>query len=93
MTLAAFDEMVDAVVPAWHAVAACRKSDPAAWFPRSSDPNHPQRLRALAVCGECPVRAACLAAAVERREQWGIWGGHDFGRHGAPVSPEAASGP
>ncbi len=28
-----------------------------------------------AVCRGCPVRAACLAYAVEEREPWGIWGG------------------
>jgi WhiB family redox-sensing transcriptional regulator len=31
--------------------------------------------RAKAFCGGCAVRAACLEAAVERREPWGVWGG------------------
>ena len=35
-------------------------------------------LRAKAFCVECPVREACLDAAVERREPWGVWGGELF---------------
>jgi hypothetical protein len=30
------------------------------------------------VCFGCPVRVACLIAATERRELWGVWGGVDF---------------
>ncbi len=35
-------------------------------------------LRAKAFCVECPVRQACLEAAVDRREPWGVWGGELF---------------
>jgi WhiB family redox-sensing transcriptional regulator len=35
-------------------------------------------LRAKAFCVECPVREACLDAAIERREPWGVWGGELF---------------
>jgi len=31
--------------------------------------------RAKAVCRNCLVREACLADALTRNEQWGIWGG------------------
>lgn len=27
------------------------------------------------LCGDCPVRAACLADALAREEPWGVWGG------------------
>jgi len=33
---------------------------------------------AKSICGGCPVRAACLAGAIERREPWGVWGGELF---------------
>ena len=31
--------------------------------------------RAKAFCGGCVVREACLGAAIERHEPWGVWGG------------------
>jgi WhiB family redox-sensing transcriptional regulator len=35
------------------------------------------RDEARAVCRDlCPVRTACLLHALERREPFGIWGGH-----------------
>lgn len=34
--------------------------------------------RAKHLCGTCPVREACLAGAVARREPWGVWGGELF---------------
>ena len=30
---------------------------------------------AKAFCRPCPVREACLAGALARREPWGVWGG------------------
>lgn len=34
--------------------------------------------RAKAICSRCGLAAACLAAATERREPWGTWGGQFF---------------
>ena len=31
--------------------------------------------RAKAMCSLCPLRADCLAGALEREEPWGVWGG------------------
>lgn len=31
--------------------------------------------RAKAICSKCVVAEACLTAAVERAEPWGVWGG------------------
>ena len=31
--------------------------------------------RAKAMCGLCPLQAACLTGALEREEPWGVWGG------------------
>ena len=30
---------------------------------------------AKALCVPCPLREACLAGALQRREPWGVWGG------------------
>jgi WhiB family redox-sensing transcriptional regulator len=54
----------------------CQVQDGDLWFAES-----PVLLaQAKAFCQECPVRAACLAGALERREPWGVWGGEMFER-------------
>lgn len=53
----------------------CR-TDPELFFAES-----PQDVEAAkAVCRECPVMAECLAAALDRQEPWGVWGGELFVR-------------
>ena len=54
--------------------------DPQLFFAESPDDTE----TAKTLCRECPVRAACLAGALERREPWGVWGGELF-LHGAIV--------
>ncbi len=49
----------------------CRSASPDLWF--AERPEDVEAAKAL--CGPCPVRAACLAGALERREPWGVWGG------------------
>lgn len=34
--------------------------------------------RAKSMCVDCPIRDACLAGAIQRREPWGVWGGELF---------------
>ena len=55
----------------------CRGTDdPDLWFAES-----PALLeQAKVLCGECPVRDACLAGALDRGEPWGVWGGEIFER-------------
>jgi WhiB family redox-sensing transcriptional regulator len=54
----------------------CRVGDSELWFAES-----PRDLeRAKALCQDCPARAMCLAAALQRREPWGVWGGEIFDR-------------
>ncbi|WP_078882340.1 WhiB family transcriptional regulator [Streptomyces rimosus] len=67
---------------AWQHHAACRGEDPDLFFPRGwSIPYQPQIESALAICDRCPVRAACLYAALAMEhgkgltERAGIWGG------------------
>lgn len=54
----------------WTTRAACRGSDPDALFVQGAAQN-----RAKAVCLGCPVRAECLADALDNRVEFGVWGG------------------
>jgi WhiB family redox-sensing transcriptional regulator len=49
----------------------CHREDPELFFAES--PSDVELAKSL--CGTCPVRAECLASAIERREPWGVWGG------------------
>nr|WP_305849689.1 WhiB family transcriptional regulator [Pseudonocardia sp. H11422] len=54
----------------------CRSGDADLWFAES-----PAELeQAKALCGTCPIRAECLAGALNREEPWGVWGGEIFER-------------
>ena len=54
----------------------CRNFDPDLWFAEA-----PAELElAKSLCGDCPVRVECLAAALDRQEPWGVWGGEIFER-------------
>src|SRR5215207_8944270 len=65
----------------------CRKFDPDLWF--ADAPAELELARAL--CGECPLKAECLAGALERAEPWGVWGGEIFER-GAIVARKRPRG-
>lgn len=68
--------------PDWHDGAACATLTEGewatAWFPERPDgtddtDNH--GTKAKAVCAMCPVWRECVTGAVERNEEFGIWGG------------------
>lgn len=61
-------------VDRWMLDAACRGLDGVDFFSIELD----EVAAAKRVCLECPVRRRCLDAAVERGEQYGVWGGHLF---------------
>ena len=65
----------------------CREYDAELWFAERAD----LVAQAQTLCGGCPVRAACLAGALERREPWGVWGGEVFER-GIPVARKRQPG-
>jgi WhiB family redox-sensing transcriptional regulator len=65
----------------------CRKFDPDLWF--ADAPAELELARAL--CGDCPLKAECLAGALERAEPWGVWGGEIFER-GAIVARKRPRG-
>lgn len=58
----------------WMLEAACRDQDTAVFFSVELD----EVAAAKRTCLDCPVRGRCLDAAVERGEQYGVWGGHLF---------------
>lgn len=55
--------------------AACAGVDPDLFFP--ADEDEFSERRAKAICAGCPVREMCLALAMRRREEFGIFGGLD----------------
>ena len=56
------------------AAVPCRDGDGDLWFAEA-----PAALEAAkAACAPCPLREACLAGALVRREPWGVWGGEIF---------------
>lgn len=55
----------------WPSHGACRDHDPNLWFPRQGGSVRPAKK----ICRTCPVWAECLAEAMNRREQNGVWGG------------------
>jgi WhiB family transcriptional regulator, redox-sensing transcriptional regulator len=60
----------------WQARAVCRDVDPELFFPSAeAGPAYARQVAAgKAVCARCPVRAECLAWALERLP-YGIAGG------------------
>ena len=59
---------------AWSADAVCRDLDTDLFFSIEID----DVAEAKRACLACPVRTRCLDAAVDRGEQYGVWGGHLF---------------
>src|SRR2546421_6301633 len=60
----------------WRQVAACRDTNPDLFFPvGTTGPAIEQIEQAKAVCGECPVQAACLEFALVTNQDSGVWGG------------------
>lgn len=57
----------------WTQQARCSKTSASVMFPHDGDAAGIEYAKSL--CAECPVRAQCLADALEHGEQWGIWGG------------------
>ncbi|GAB3265545.1 WhiB family transcriptional regulator [Alteromonas gracilis] len=78
---------IDIVPQARERALPCRREDAELWFAES-----PTDLeRAKTMCAACPVRAECLAGALERREPWGVWGGEIFER-GAVIARKRPRG-
>lgn len=64
--------MSKAIQPAeWTAQALCAQVDPELFFPALGA----NGVAAKRVCMKCPVRIECLQEALERDEEYGIFGG------------------
>lgn len=55
-------------------VPSCSGTDGDSWFAR----NIPEVRRCIRICAACPVRTSCLAGALARGEEFGVWGGIRF---------------
>jgi len=60
--------------PAWHQQAACRGSNPAAFYPEVGQ--WTVSAKAKAICETCPVAQPCREAGAD--EVYGIWGGVNY---------------
>ena len=70
-TLEAFESLVQGLEPD---DLPYRLVNPETFFAES--PSDVENAKSL--CQNCPLRAECLAGALERREPWGVWGGELF---------------
>jgi WhiB family redox-sensing transcriptional regulator len=52
----------------------CHNADPDLFFDESA----PGVALAKSLCGQCPMKAACLEGALSRKEPCGVWGGELF---------------
>jgi len=62
------------IPPAWVSRGLCAQTDPEAFFPEKGGATAPAKR----ICAACPVRAECLAWALENGERFGIWGGTSY---------------
>jgi WhiB family redox-sensing transcriptional regulator len=65
----------------------CHSGSPDLFFAERPD----DLEKAKALCGQCPIRTACLAGALERGEPWGVWGGEIFD-HGVIIARKRPRG-
>ena len=60
----------------WRDAAACFGTDPEVFFPvSSSGPAQADVVAAKRLCGQCPVKVACLRWALDHGVTAGVWGG------------------
>lgn len=74
--------------PEWMTQAACLDVDPELFFPVESKDTD----SAVAICGTCPVRAECLAYAIDLGVE-GVWGGLTQRQRGKRYVCRGCSGP
>ncbi len=73
MSLAGLNSNLRALAAAgddWVMEAVCRTTDPDELFVRGS-----AQRKAAVICRHCPVVKQCAAEALDKRVEYGIWGG------------------
>jgi|SRR5271156_5323903 len=72
----------------WVAKAECRSVDPDELFVRGA-----AQRKAVVICRHCPVKAECLADALDNQMEFGVWGGMTVRQRRALLKehPEVAS--
>lgn len=60
----------------WQRYAACAGMPEATQLFFSDDLHDVSQAKLI--CASCPVMAPCLEGALDRHEQWGVWGGQLF---------------
>jgi WhiB family transcriptional regulator, redox-sensing transcriptional regulator len=65
----------------------CHTGDPDLFFAERPEDLEQAKL----LCTDCPLRDACLAAALDRAEPWGVWGGEIFD-HGVVIARKRPRG-
>ena len=76
------------------AAGSCGTADPDLFFGPAAElvTDYKTRVaKAKAVCAGCPVRDACLAYALDTRQEYGIWGGTDEDERRALLRQRSAS--
>ncbi|HEX6681526.1 MAG TPA: WhiB family transcriptional regulator [Candidatus Limnocylindrales bacterium] len=63
---------MDSGFPEWWDRGLCAQTDPDAFFVEKGGSPRPAKR----ICSRCDVKRECLEYALERRERFGIWGGH-----------------
>lgn len=64
------------IAQSWAKEAACAHTDPTPFYPTRTTRKVAIEA-AKALCRQCPVASDCLADALDRTEEFGIWGGLD----------------
>lgn len=71
MTDSTLADLLDGLIPRWHAKGACIDADPSLFFPVRGASNK----EAKALCAGCAVRSECLDFALAENIHHGVWGG------------------
>lgn len=75
-------------VPGWQEDANCRDTDAEIFYPETGGSPQP----AIRICNSCTVTAECLQYALDRREQFGVWGGKSQPERERILRQQRASG-